>query len=499
MTVALHPDCHQKAAPQRGGSNATAHAMSTYCAEAMSAYCADLQAQAPYNSKEVQPQLNGYPMLQFMMMQQMPAQHPQAFFIGTVPMACGPDQNGANNMASAPQIPGPPFQGANQTSQSSRSSNEVDPEGGDSAGRRRRPRRTNNRGDHRGDHRGERVPVMVAPPANVARQAAVQPAGGWCHKMQPQQLHQDGFKPMNHADMVKAPHQNSLDPVDSLGDPRCLADNMELANRLSSQLESSDRATRTAILKWLVSDALDLALSMCGCRVVQKVLEVVGGEDRALLVEKFHGQSLALVESPHGNHVLQKCIEVMPPLAVRFVLDELSFYQGGWAALARHRFGCRVVERLLEYCPEDMTGPLFTALIADTCTLCRHPYGNYVVQHVLEYGGQGHQEAVVSALVQGGVAVLAQHHVACHVIERAFTQCGRSGQQALAGAILDAPPALLTMACSRNGGYTVSRMLEVLTGPMREGVLHQLHAGAPQLRLSKHGKELLDRVNVSSP
>lgn len=279
--------------------------------------------------------------------------------------------------------------------------------------------------------------------------------------------------------------------INSLGDSRCLADNVALGGKLIEQLEHADSVTLSATVTWVVPNALELALSAGGCRVIQTLLSAVSGGEWAMLVEKFRGQSLKMVDSPHGNHVLQKCIEVMPPTAVRFIAEELKHWPGSWLALAKHRFGCRVVERLLEHCPEEMTRPILEAVAINACALCRHPYGNYVVQHVFEYGSTAQKGAVVSALVCGDIVTLAQHRVASNVVERALAQCGPDGQRAIASAVLAAPPALLAMGCSRYGSFTAKRLLEVLTGSMREQAVHQLSAGTEHLKASKHGKGLL--------
>lgn len=287
---------------------------------------------------------------------------------------------------------------------------------------------------------------------------------------------------------------DTTDMINSLGDSRCLIDHTALSGRVVAQLEQGDSSTTTAILAWVIPNALELALSVGGCRVIQTLLSTVGGDAWAKLVEKFRGHSLKFVDSPHGNHVLQKCIEVMPPTAVRFISEDLMHWPGGWLALAKHRFGCRVVERLLEHCPEEMTGSLLQSVTRDACALCRHPYGNYVVQHVLEYGSAAQKSAVVSALCNGDIVALAQHRVASNVIERALAQCGPDGQRAIASAVLAVPPALLAMGCSRYGSFTVKRLLEVLAGPLREQAVYQLSAGTEQLRASKHGKSLVERL-----
>lgn len=260
------------------------------------------------------------------------------------------------------------------------------------------------------------------------------------------------------------------------------------------QLDGRNHRRRLAILRWLHPATLDLAFSACGCRVMQKVLEVAGGDDRASLIAQLRGHVTKLLESPHGNHVLQKFIEVMPPQSMQFMVDELAQYPGSWVAVVRHKFGCRVSERLLEHCSVEMTAPLTTVITADAHTLARHPYANYVVQHVIEYGSQAQRNIIISSLVQGGVAGLAQHRVASNVVEHAIEHCCQEGRETLARAILSDAVAMVSMGCSRYGSYSVRRLLEVLTGALRAEAVSQLMAGIEQLRASKHGRSLAHRL-----
>lgn len=272
-------------------------------------------------------------------------------------------------------------------------------------------------------------------------------------------------------------------------DPRSLTDDVEFSNEFMQQLEAGDRTKRCIILDWLRPAALELALSVCGCRVIQKSLEVAGGTERAALVEHFRGHVLRLVESPHGNHVVQKCIEVMPPHTVQFIIAELAGFQGGWPALSQHCFGCRVVERLLEHCPEELTAPLIEAVVHNTIPLCRNGYGNYVVQHVLEYSSSEHRAQIVAALSRADIGTLAQDRMASHVLERVLELCGPHERQDILHAILASPPSLLDIACSRFGSFLVQRILRLPLGAQGDEARRQLTAGIEQLRASKHGRK----------
>lgn len=279
-----------------------------------------------------------------------------------------------------------------------------------------------------------------------------------------------------------------------VGDPHILALNNDLANEAIERLENGTRDKKHELLQWIMPATLDLALSVSGCRVVQAAVEVAGGEHRSLMTMRMHGHVAELLDSPHGNHVLQKCIEVLPPDTVQFVLNELCAFPDHGLAIAKHRFGCRILERLLEHCPAEQTRVLVEDVIENAYVLCRHPFGNYVVQHVLEYGTTTQRSGVVEALLQGGVMDLAMHRVASNVIERALVQCSAEGRRSLVGQLVTEPSATLAMACSRYGSFIAQRLLELPASPQRDEVWNQLSKGLETLKASKHGRQLVASI-----
>jgi pumilio RNA-binding family len=274
-----------------------------------------------------------------------------------------------------------------------------------------------------------------------------------------------------------------------------VTEDADLSVKLLNLLESKDKAKRAAILWWLQPVVFELSLTVHGCRVIQKAFDVAGGEHGDALAAQLHGHVKELLESQHGNHVLQKCIEVLPPPSVQFIVAELACWPLTWAGVAKHRFGCRVIERLLEHCPEDMTTPLIDAVVTDANVLVRHPYGNYVVQHALEYGTAAHRKRLVASFAETGIASLSQHRIASNVIERALAQVSSVDQQRIGLALLASPQNLIVMGCSRYGTHVVHRLLEVLSpGPLRVEAVRQLGAGFLQLTASKHSKQLVEKL-----
>lgn len=66
---------------------------------------------------------------------------------------------------------------------------------------------------------------------------------------------------------------------------------------------------------------MPLALQMYGCRVIQKALESVSGEQQVEIVRELDGHVLKCVKDQNGNHVVQKCIECVDPHALQFIIN----------------------------------------------------------------------------------------------------------------------------------------------------------------------------------
>lgn len=66
---------------------------------------------------------------------------------------------------------------------------------------------------------------------------------------------------------------------------------------------------------------LSLSLQMYGCRVIQKAIESVPLEMQISIVKELDGCVLKCVKDQNGNHVVQKCIECVPPDRLQFIVD----------------------------------------------------------------------------------------------------------------------------------------------------------------------------------
>lgn len=297
-------------------------------------------------------------------------------------------------------------------------------------------------------------------------------------------------------DTPASPRDGSPKPFQELGDPLELAQSQELSSKFVARLESASRAEQTQLVEWLMEAVRPLALSRPGCRVVQKALEVAGGRGRDKLVAELGQLTVELYESPNGNHVLTKVVEVVPSASLGLVIHQLQ--EKGATVVARHRFGCRVLERLIEHCSERESKVLMDQIVASAEMLARHQYGNFVVQHLLEHGTKEQRNGILERLMHA-LPRLAMHRTASHVVQRLLDYCDQERQRLIVESLLraNAPAGLVEVACSRYGSFVAEQLATI--GASRDMIRDRLAAHIDILGRSQFGWRVAERFGLELP
>jgi hypothetical protein len=233
--------------------------------------------------------------------------------------------------------------------------------------------------------------------------------------------------------------------------PEAAADPVLLA------LEDVEGETFRVTLDEVVSSVWWLAWTKRGSRIVQKAIEVGTNTDQEQIVRQLHGRVLEALKSPHANHVLQKCIEVLPPDQLQFAMTEIQLEL---SFVARHRFGCRILQRLIEHGDPCQTEHLISELVTDSSRLCRHQFGNFTVQHILQHGAAGHRSAIAKMLC-GDTIRLAKHRIASYVISCALSHCATEDVQMLAQVVLHDAGQLADLSRRQYGSFVVREVHRV--------------------------------------
>jgi mRNA-binding protein PUF3 len=191
-----------------------------------------------------------------------------------------------------------------------------------------------------------------------------------------------------------------------------------------------------------------------------KALEHVLADQQAELVKELQHDILKCVKDQNGNHVIQKAIERVPTQHIQFII---AAFKGQVHTLATHPYGCRVIQRMLEYCSEKDQAAVLEELHLCASMLITDQYGNYVMQHVIEHG-KPEDRAKIIRIVTSSLLALSKHKFASNVVEKTI-QFGSDEQRQAIVAELTATPSdgsnpLQLMMKDQYGNYVIRKSFQ---------------------------------------
>jgi hypothetical protein len=272
------------------------------------------------------------------------------------------------------------------------------------------------------------------------------------------------------------------------------------------------------LAQMLTGQAVVLALQMYGCRVIQKALEYVNTDRLVALVSEFEGQQvLRCVHDQNGNHVIQKCIEVVcrvsrdaNPAMAEFLSSKIQFiisaFHGRVRELSMHPYGCRVVQRILEHCSNAQKAPVLEELRKCCNELVQDQYGNYVIQHVMQHGWEA-DKAMLVREVQSRLLEYSQHKFASNVVEKCLQYANRKDRDEMIWTIinvtfdLNSPVDANTGQCVLESmvrdpyaNYVVQKVIDVSDERQRAAIVRYVKENIVQLRRYTYGKHIIVRL-----
>jgi len=259
--------------------------------------------------------------------------------------------------------------------------------------------------------------------------------------------------------------------------------NKNSCEQLQQQLQENRDVSQ--VMDTLSGHVWDLSRHPLGCRLVQLALERGNQQQTMNLASELKTHVQEALTSPHANYVLQKIVTQLTwRPGASFVASELRHSA---ADLARHRFGCRIFCRLIEFhAAQETTQELVEEVLQEAEDLCCHPFGHHVAQAILEHGSQKHRDAV-AATIDGNPLAFAKNQNASYLVERVLTSCSDCYQESL---LLELSSSLVDLALSRYGCYVARAVVE---HPKTDWKLEtaKLTAVRQELNKTKHGQYLM--------
>ena len=136
------------------------------------------------------------------------------------------------------------------------------------------------------------------------------------------------------------------------------------------------------------------------------------------MVESLKGSIVELSKDLNGNHIVQKCLQKLPPKDIQFIFDAACV---NCIDIATHRHGCCVLQRCVDHGSPEQRKALCEELLAHVDILTLDPFGNYVVQYIItkesESGKYNFTHEIVNLLTPKFTR-LSLHKFGSNVIEK---------------------------------------------------------------------------------
>eukprot|EP00931_Biecheleriopsis_adriatica_P033591 TRINITY_DN19497_c0_g1_i1.p1 TRINITY_DN19497_c0_g1~~TRINITY_DN19497_c0_g1_i1.p1 ORF type:complete len:512 (+),score=124.88 TRINITY_DN19497_c0_g1_i1:116-1651(+) len=170
-----------------------------------------------------------------------------------------------------------------------------------------------------------------------------------------------------------------------------------------------------------------------------------------IVITELQGRVLQVSTEACGyaNYVIQVCISELPPEKFDFVIQELK---GHVVLAAKHRAGCRVLQRIVEHVgdKDDWTLPLLEEILEgrNLVELSLNEFGNYVIQKFFEHASEKQRNMLAEALLKlassdpAALQGMVMDKRASHVIEHALVNSCEEKRQELMdilGALMQIP------------------------------------------------------------
>lgn len=179
------------------------------------------------------------------------------------------------------------------------------------------------------------------------------------------------------------------------------------------------------------------------------------------MVKELESDILQVIKQQNGNHVVQQVIALVPRQHIDFVMD---CFKDRVCELASHQYGCRVVQRALEYGTEADKETMMKELHGCAQMLITDQYGNYVAQHVIEKGKPEDSSKMIS-LVMNQLLSLSKHKFASNVVEACIKHGTIEDRRAIREKLIssgdDANSPLFQLMKDQYGNYVIRKSFSV--------------------------------------
>ncbi|GAA5912750.1 uncharacterized protein JCM6883_006222 [Sporobolomyces salmoneus] len=260
-----------------------------------------------------------------------------------------------------------------------------------------------------------------------------------------------------------------------------------LAQRL---LEYATDEQRDALIESIAGELVSISLNMHGTRAVQKMIDFLSTQRQVQsLILALNLHVVTLIKDLNGNHVIQKCLNHLPPEDNQFIYNAVATH---CIEVATHRHGCCVLQRCIDHASESQRIQLVTEITYNSLTLVQDAFGNYVVQYVLDLNDNRFIEAIVRQFL-GNVSALSAQKFSSNVVEKCIRVADGTGRRAIIDELL-VKQRLERLLRDSFANYVVQTALDYAEPAQRAQLIETIRPILPMIRNTPYGKRIQSKI-----
>lgn len=262
-------------------------------------------------------------------------------------------------------------------------------------------------------------------------------------------------------------------------------------NYLSQKLlEHCTDEQRDALLESISGELVSISLNMHGTRAVQKMIDYLSTQRQVQsLIMALNLNVVTLIKDLNGNHVIQKCLNTLPPEDNQFIYNAVA---ANCIEVATHRHGCCVLQRCIDHASESQRIQLVTEITYNSLTLVLDPFGNYVVQYVLDLNDSRFITAIVNQF-RNNVCALSAQKFSSNVVEKCVRVADLEGRKQLISELVD-KSRLERMLRDSFANYVVQTALDYAEPGQRAELVAIIRPVLPMIRNTPYGKRIQSKI-----
>lgn len=222
-------------------------------------------------------------------------------------------------------------------------------------------------------------------------------------------------------------------------------------------------------------------------KVVVKTIEVCPLPLQLVVLAELKGHSLFLSKNIHGRHVIEACLSVMGCNYVLFIIEEVK---GHVVEMLRDMDGILVIKKILLQLPQELSGPIFTEILANAPTIITDSCGVKIIHTLLDNGHLSDTYHVIQAL-RGVFIFLAQKSHCFPILSKCINLAKPDQVEWMLDEIcLPDDAGLIVMLKDPNASLILLELLKVCNNKHRVFLLDKINLYLPRMQGVEHAERL---------